>query len=225
MVEVAGKTMVQRVVDALRESGEIQKIVVVGDAAADGVDATLPAGVGFVENVMLGVASTEAASHVLVSSSDIPLVTAEAISDFISRASRAGADFCYPIIPREECLKKYPGMSRTYLKTREGTFTGGNVVMVSPEFMARNEEVIKRAYAARKKVLSLALMIGLGVLARALIAQLGFPRVLSIPDLERVVGRMLGGRVAAVVSPYPEIGEDVDRASDLEQVRKALGAE
>ena len=33
---------------------------------------------------------------------------------------------------------------------------------------------------------------------------------------------MLGGKVAAVVSAYPEIGEDVDKASDLNAVLEIL---
>jgi hypothetical protein len=48
--------------------------------------------------------------------------------------------------------------------------------------------------------------------------------VLRISMLERAVSRMLDAKVAAVVSAYPEIGEDVDKPSDLEVVRRILGS-
>ena len=44
----------------------------------------------------------------------------------------------------------------------------------------------------------------------------------TVWDLPFGRGRMLGGKVAAVVTAYPEIGEDVDKPSDLAAVRKIL---
>lgn len=224
MVEVGGKTMLQWIVDAIKASGRVERVTVIGDAAADGVDAVLPAGEGFLENIMLGISRADSQERLLIACSDIPLVTAEAISDFIERSEALEADFCYPIIPKEECLRKYPGISRTYLRTREGTFTGGNLVVVSPEFMRHNEEAIMQAYMARKRVFSLAKMIGFGTLLRAIAAQLLFPRLLTVPQLERAVGRMVSGTVRAVVTEYPEIGEDVDKPEDLEQIQAVLAA-
>ncbi|MDO8629689.1 MAG: NTP transferase domain-containing protein, partial [Phycisphaerales bacterium] len=42
MTEVAGKTMLQWEVDAMRQSGAISRIYAVGDCAADGIDEVLP---------------------------------------------------------------------------------------------------------------------------------------------------------------------------------------
>jgi hypothetical protein len=67
-------------------------------------------------------------------------------------------------------------------------------------------------------------MIGMGVLARVMLARV-MPSVLRVSMLERAVEHMLGARVAAVVSDYPEIGEDVDKPSDLEAVRRILDQE
>lgn len=222
MVEIGGKTMLQWVVDALNASGRLQRVLVIGDAAADGVDIVLPGGDSFLDNIMLGLKHVESQDRALVVCSDIPLITGEAVSDFVRRAEETGADFCYPIISKQDCMSKYPGISRTYLKIREGTFTGGNMVLVSPEFMQRNEEVIKQAYTSRKNVVALARIIGFATLIRAVMAQLLFPSLLAIPRLEQRVGNMLGGSVRAVVSPYPEIGEDVDKLEDVEEIRKVM---
>ena len=158
----------------------------------------------------------------LIVSSDIPLLTPEAVEDFIERAQKTGADLAYPIIPRSHCERRYPGLKRTYLKTGDGVFTGGNLMLVSRDFIAKTGRSAG-AYAARKQVLKLARMIGIGVLFRVILGQV-IPQVLRVSVLERAVSRMLGAKVSAVVSAYPEIGEDVDKPSDLAEVRKYLAS-
>ena len=96
-------------------------------------------------------------------------------------------------------------------------------MLVRPEFLARNWEAVENAFAARKRVWKLARMIGIGVLIRVITAR-ALPSLLRISMLERAAGRMLGAQVAAVVSAYPEIGEDVDKPSDLEAVERFLEA-
>ncbi|MGB9620585.1 MAG: hypothetical protein ACPL7K_09255, partial [Armatimonadota bacterium] len=152
---------------------------------------------------------------------DIPLLTPEAVDDFLERAMKLDADLAYPIIPRAHCEARYPGIKRTYLRTGDGVFTGGNLMLVRPEFVIRNWETIARAHAARKHVLQLARMIGAGVLFRCLAARL-FPGLLRVSMLENAAGRMLGARLAAVVCAHPEIGEDVDKPSDVKVVERFL---
>jgi hypothetical protein len=105
--------------------------------------------------------------------------------------------------------------------TGDGVFTGGNIMLLRPDFVTRNWPAFQDAYAARKRIGKLASMIGIGVLARVILAQ-AYPGALKVAALERAVSRMLGGKVAAVISAYPEIGEDVDKPSDLAAVRKIL---
>ncbi|HOM70967.1 MAG TPA: nucleotidyltransferase family protein [Armatimonadota bacterium] len=222
MIQIGQKTMLQWIVDALKSSKTIGRIVAVGDVSADGLDEVVKPGIGFIENIMLGVRACGDVDQVLVLTSDIPLLTPDAVDDFVTASLETGADMCYPIIPKQVCLEKYPTMKRTCLKTAQGEFTGGNMVLASPEFLKRNETQIAGAYAARKKPLKLASMIGFGTVIRMLIGQVLFPSAFSVPLLEKTLSGILGGSVSAVVSQYPEIGEDVDKISDLEAVRKIL---
>ena len=224
MVEIGPKTMLQWVVDALEDAESVGRIIAVGEVAADGLDEVVPPAGHFLENMVHGLDACGTDGPVLILSSDIPLVTGDAVVDFVERALASGGEMCYPIIPKDACLAKYPQMKRTYLKTKEGTFTGGNMVLLSPAFLQRNEREIARAYAARKKPFALARTIGLGILLRALLAQLLFPALLPIPMLERALSEMLGGRVVAIITSYVEIGEDVDKVADLEAVRAILAA-
>ena len=221
MVRVGDKTMLQWVVDALRGSPSIGRILAVGDVAADGLDGVVEPGDDLVSNVKRGIEELDTKEPVLVVCSDIPLLTARAVEDFVDRAVPLKADLAYPILPKAHCEKRYPELKRTYLKTADGVFTGGNLMLLSPEFVFSNWEAIANAHAARKHILKLARMIGIGVFLRVILAQLA-PCVLSVSVLERAASRVLGAKVVAVVSAYPEIGEDVDKPSDLAVVRKIL---
>lgn len=223
MVKIGQKTMLQWMVDALRAAESIGRIRAVGEVSADGLDEIIKPGENFLKNLMTGVLACSSEEPVLVLSCDIPLLTSEAVDDFVTRAAASGGDMCYPIITRESCMEKYPNLKRTFLKTREGTFTGGNILLLSPAFLKKNERRISEAYEARKNVFKLARMVGIGVLLRAIIAQTISPKVLEVSMLERAVSKMLDGKVVAIRSDYPEIGEDVDKADDLEQVRRILG--
>jgi 2-phospho-L-lactate guanylyltransferase (CobY/MobA/RfbA family) len=221
MIHVAGKSMLQWVVDALRGASSVGRIAAVGSVSADGLDLVVEPGGNLVENIRRGIEALNADGPVLVVCSDIPLLTPEAVEDFLERAEKLEVDLAYPILPRAHCEARYPGIKRTYLRTGDGVFTGGNIMLIRPEFVSRNWEAIAGAYAARKHVLKLARMIGIGVLIRVLAARV-FSGLLRISMLERAAGRMLDARVAAVVSAYPEIGEDVDKPSDLKAVQRFL---
>ena len=221
MIEINGKTMLQWMLDALRRSKSLDKIVAVGDVEAEGLDAVIEPGDSLMDNMKKGIDSLNSNDPVLILSSDIPLISSESVDDFLDRAISLDVDMAYPVIPKTYCEKRYPELKRTYLKTADGVFTGGNIMLLKPEFVANNWDTIASTYAARKHVLMLARIIGIDVLVRVLAAQV-FPSMLRISMLERSVSRMLGAEVRAVVSAYPEIGEDIDKPSDLSVVRQML---
>ncbi|MCH1927236.1 hypothetical protein L6232_20735, partial [Shewanella sp. C31] len=67
----------------------------------------------------------------------------------------------------------------------------------------------KRVVALRKRPLALARMIGLDVLLKLLLGRL------SVAELEARAGRILGVEARALLTPFPEVGVDVDREADL----------
>lgn len=223
MIPLGGKSMLQWVVDALRGSECVGRVAAVGSVNADGLDQVIEPGDSLVSNMRRGIEALGDADRVLVVSSDIPLLTPEAVQDFVEKSSRLDADLAYPIHTQPCCESRFPGFRRTYLTTADGVFTGGNMMLVRPDFVFRNWDIIADAYSARKQVLKLARMIGMGVLLRVLAARL-FPGALRISMLEDAASRMLQAKVRAVVSDYPEIGEDVDKQSDLDAVRELLAS-
>ena len=98
------------------------------------------------------------------------------------------------------------------------------MALVSADFVMRNRDVIFRAYESRKSVFKLAGMVGWGVLARVLAAQLVWPAAVGIPTLESAVSRLLNGKLRAIVTSYVEIGEDVDKPEDVAAMEEILAA-
>jgi molybdopterin-guanine dinucleotide biosynthesis protein A len=214
-----GGTMLDRVVAALRECPSVGGITVVGDLPDSSDYRRVTDQGGFVENLFAGVkAAVERAAgaeHVLVATADIPFITPEAVEDFLRGGKALGADIVYPIADVEECQRRFPEMKRTALGLRDGRYTGGNVMLVRPEFLRAHGGRIAAGYAARKSPLRLALMLGLGTTLRAALAMAGLRSVLSVKQLETAASHMLGGTARAYVSPYPEIATDVDKVGDL----------
>lgn len=222
LLEVGGRPIIHTILAALRGSPEIGAVALVApepvQAAAgdDAVDIRVPAADSFLDNLEQGVrAARAAADRVLVITGDLPLLTSAAVDDLVRQATSAHADVAYPIIPRESCERQFPGARRTYVRLREGTFTGGNGVVLARDFVERRRELIGRLYAARKNPLKLAAVLGLRFVVGLLLGRL------TIPHLEARAGAVIAGRVAAVISPHPELGFDVDKLDDLLLARRA----
>jgi len=120
---IAGKKMVQYVIDALDKASHVGDICVVGNTKCEGVNRIIPAGGSMIDNLIAGINAYGNTGAVLVATADIPLLTPEAVDDFIERCVEHEADFYYPIISRELSEKRFPGMRRTYARIAEGTNT------------------------------------------------------------------------------------------------------
>jgi len=224
---LGGRTMLDYVTAALGGAMSVRDIHVVGEVPAGPGYQVVKGGATLLDNLMAGLRAAEnggGGDRVLISTSDIPFLTPEAVEDFLSRATQSGADLCCSYVPVEMCSARFPDMKRTAVKLREGRMTLGNLMLVNPQFLLANQVLISRAYDARKSPVQVARLLGAGLLARLLLAQLFAPSLLPISALESGVGRLLGGaRAAGVRSEYPEIGTDVDKPADVAVARRLLG--
>lgn len=222
LISIMGRPMVHYVIDALKASESIDRIVLVGpvdplkvEGEFEGVD-LVQSGSSMVENIQIGIDHLGEDRPVLVVTSDIPLLVAEAVDDFISRTESVSADLYYPIIAKEINDERYPGVRRTYVRLKDGIFTGGNLALVEPEIVPACREVFARAVALRKKPWKLSRLLGF-----AFIFKLLFNR-LTLQEIEARVETVLGFRGVAVITPYPEMGIDVDKPDDFQLVEKLL---
>jgi hypothetical protein len=171
-----------------------------------------PGGAHFVESVRLGLERVRTDTFLLVTV-DLPCLKADSLGRFIELCDPA-VGLNYPIVPAEVCQREFPGLKRTTLRLREGTFTGGNVALLNRDLMRRALPVLEAAYAARKSPLRLARMAGPSVLGQVVLGRL-FPASLRLKRLEQAVGKFLGVEVRAVVGQDADIATDVDSAAQM----------
>lgn len=225
LIDVHGRPMIEWVLEAVRACPRIRKIVVVSpETVAEGADLAgsgaqwTACGHNVVENMLQGIAFLEKdggpTENVLLVTSDIPLLTAEAVSDFIDRCEQCEADLYYPIVSQEANEATFPGVRRTYVTLKEGVFTGGNMALLKPGVVSASRNLIEQAFAMRKKPWQLSRLLGFRFIVKLLF------RRLAIREIEARITDILGCRGMAVICPYPEVGFDVDKPADLHLTRE-----
>jgi GTP:adenosylcobinamide-phosphate guanylyltransferase len=216
LLEVGGQPIVERVLAALRGAAEIGKVALVAPlpvqavASEEAVDARVVAGDSYVDNMAGGVTATSPGSdRLLIITGDLPLITAAAVDDFVRQSLASRAVLCYAIIPKESSERRFPGGRRTYVRLREGTFTGGNAIVVTRDFVELQRHLLDRLFAVRKNPLKMASLLGVRFVFGLLTHRL------TLPHIEARASAILGARAAAIISAYPELGFDVDKLDDL----------
>lgn len=230
LIPVGNEPMIAHVAAALSRARRIGSIVCVGPpavlaAAAQALDrrgqgqrlVPSEAGRSLLENLERGLAQART-PYVVVVTSDIPLVGGHMVDDFVARCEQApqAQDVWYAVVERSVGEARYPGVRRTWIRLADGTFTGGNLAVVERGIVERTRRLLERAIEGRKSPLALARLLGAGALWRFLWGRL------TMAEAEQRVGRILGIRGRAVVTPYPEIGIDVDKPADLLLARRHL---
>lgn len=127
------------------------------------------------------------------------------------------ADLYYPIVDKRVGELKYPVVKRTYVNLREGVFTGGNLFLVNPEIVEHTAPRVRKFLDYRKNPLKMVTLLGFSFLLRYLVL-----KNLTLSELEQKVSDMWAIRGAVIVSPWPEVGIDVDKPSDLQLARAVL---
>ena len=222
LVPIAGRPMIEWVVDALRASSTIGEIAVVmpsGDhlgSWAQKVDHIVLSDGDFIDNAIAGAVVFENGRHVLGITGDLPALTPEAVDDYVIRSLEAGAEFSYPLVRAQDMEAQFPGSQRTYVKVAGGPVTGGNMVLISADLLKRNREIGQRLFDARKNPAAMARVIGIPFIVKYVTGQL------RVDDVERKMGQLLGAKCAAIYTRHACIGADVDKPIDVVVAERVL---
>ncbi|WP_054695169.1 nucleotidyltransferase family protein [Syntrophomonas palmitatica] len=153
---------------------------------------------------------------ILIMPSDIPFITTEAIDDFIRETEKIEADFFYPVTSKEVNERRFPGVRRTYARLKDGIFTGGNLFILRSAVIEQIMDMALKLVERRKNLLAISRLFGLGLMWKYITGRL------SIAAAEKRFQEILGIRGKAIISPYAEVGVDVDKPADLELAHKHL---
>jgi GTP:adenosylcobinamide-phosphate guanylyltransferase len=225
MVDIAGKPMIQWVLDALGDARHVDNVIIIGLSPKSGVTCKKPlcyiSNQGhMLANVVAGVDKSleldPKAEYVLIASSDIPGITAEMVDWLIETCMETKQDIYYGVVPREVMEKRYPGSNRTYTKLKDIQLCGADMhishVTMATEHLDMWEELIGN----RKSPLRQAATIGLGTLLRVA------TRSIALDELVDVITKRLNITGRPIVWEHAEPGMDVDKPHQLELIREDM---
>ncbi|TAK14804.1 MAG: hypothetical protein EPO32_00510 [Anaerolineae bacterium] len=225
LVDVAGKPMIQWILDAISKAKKVENVVIIGlDESASLTCAKklhyVPNQGGMVDNIRAGtqkvVDLNPSATHVLIVSSDIPTISPEMVDWTVETCLQTDHDMYYNVVERSVMESRFPGSNRTYTKLKGIQVCGGDMNVVKTWVVLSQRGLWNRLEASRKNVLKQASLVGFDTLFMILF------RLVDLAGAEKQVSKRMGLKARAVMCPYAEIGMDVDKPNQLEMLRADL---
>jgi len=228
LIPLDGKTVLERTIEALRATGCVERIVVIGPEeiaehpASKEADAVLPEGGNSgPANIIRGLqwlheADGQHAERVMVVTTDLPFLTPQGIVAFLDSCD-PNADICAPLVSKETFESRYPGSGNEYVSLADGRWTMGCVFLVDPEAILRNRLLIERVFSVRKSQLGMARLLGLGFILRFATGRL------AITHIEERCGALLGCSSRAIRDSAPELAYDIDTPEEWRYAAGTVG--
>lgn len=226
LIEVGGRTMIERVVGALAALPQIRRIVIAIDrsevlASLEGLRApactktvaTMPAASG--PSASVAAALQQEGTPLLVTTADHALLRPEWVSRFLG-ACPAEADVVVALARRQAVLAAVPDTRRTYLRFADGEFSGCNLFMLATPAAAGVIDLWQQLEAERKHPVRMMLRLGISFALRYRLGLLRLDQALAR------LGQLAGARVGFVELPDGRAAIDVDKPADLELVRRLV---
>ena len=206
------------VVDALRQCDRVDKIVCVGpDAIQDkvkGVDRWLPEPIpsGIPQgpaNILKGLQRVNPDRLALVCTSDLPFLTAEAVSDFINRLD-LDADVVGGIVSAKAYEARFVNAPASeYVGLADvGPTTIGCLFAVRPSIIMGKMDLVANAFNARKSLWCMVRLLG-----PRLLWEFATKRM-SLTSITARLERLLGCSVKVLRDVHPEAAFDIDTIED-----------
>lgn len=227
LIAIAGETILERTIRALRESGRVRRIVVIGPSelrghpACAGADAVLDEAATGPDNIFLGVdhlaAQPDAIDGMLVVTTDLPFLDAGVVNRYLDLCTE-DRGFCIPLISRQEFTTRYVGATATFVGLRDGEWTAGCMYAAKVSALRAARPHIERVFEQRKSKFGMARLLGFGFVVGYL------TKTLTVQSVERKVKALLNCDCAAIAGSPPELAYDIDDLEDYLYARDHVRA-
>ena len=205
--------VMQRVVNALRDSGCVRRIIGVAPPAVQeaitGVDEWRTSVDSGPDNIRAGLRLVAPDAPALVCTSDLPLLTAASVRAFVAD-TRPDTDISVGVVRAAAYQSAYPDSPMSIFAPFHdfGPVTMSCLFRVRPALLARNGSLLDRAFAGRKSQFQMASLLGPRLLwqfAR---------RRLSVRDVQQRAETLLRCRADVLRDVPPDLAFDIDTADD-----------
>ena len=231
---VNNKSMIERVIDALKENSSVHNITIslaknisietespnlnkkIQNNEVNKIDSdTSP-----VRSILKFIQTSKNNSTLLVTTADHALLSNNIVNDFITQFDSKNYDAAVAILPLDILIKKYPSLNRTRLKFSDGDFKGCNLFLFKNEKSAEKIlEFWQKIEMYRKEPLKMIRALGPFLLL------LYMTRQLSLQEALAALGQKTGLKLQAIKLTQPEAAIDVDSRADLDFVRSIAASQ
>lgn len=227
LLPMGDKLMIQWVAEALMQSKHITGLVIVGMEAGEFDDSNLnvqytPSLGNIIDNVKVGIELAEKADphfqKAIICSSDVPLINADLIDEFIDICLETDHDLYYPVVEEQTLEKRFPNSMRTFTPMKGGRYTGGDVMMVDKRAVKINLELMRGLTGQRKNFFQQARMIGFTFIFRFIF------HLMDIEEAGERASKTLNIKGRILDYPRAEIGMDVDKLHQYQMVKADIEA-
>ncbi|HAV78344.1 MAG TPA: hypothetical protein DCX53_13435 [Anaerolineae bacterium] len=226
LVDVAGKPMIQWVVDALSGAKHVSNIIIVGLSPKNKLKSRKPlhylSNQGrLLSNIVAGVDKSlelnKKNKYVMVVSSDIPTLKPEMVDWLVDTTMETNDDLYYGVCPKKVMEKRFPGANRTYIHLKDMDICGADINVVHVDMANKKYlDVWESLIVKRKNPVAQAMAMGW------LTSFLYLTRQLTLADSVRRVCERINIKGRAIIWSHAEPCMDVDKPHQLELLRKDL---
>ena len=220
LVEIGGKSMLARVMEAVSAFAPDGRLLVVcrddpayAEAAGSGrAFQRIDPAAGPAASALAAMGRLDPSDPVLLVTGDHPLLQPDWLQQFVTRAAATGADAVVGLADHAAIAARFPESRRTRYRFSDISVCGTNLFYFAGVHGREVAEQWRVFEANRKKPWKIVGRLGPWNLVRYLAGRL------SLPAAMEALSRRLGSRVGAVMVDAPEAAVDVDSHADLELV-------
>lgn len=225
LIDIAGKPMIQWVLDALSDARHVDNVIIVGLSPKNELACKKPlhylSNQGrMLANVVTGVNKSleldKKTQYVLVVSADIPSLKPEMVDWLVETAMQTKDDLYYGVCTREVMEARFPGSNRTYTKLKGIELCGADINLTHVRMATEHLDMWESLIGTRKSPFRQAGIIGLGTLFQVI------TRSITLEDLVEKVCKRIGIKGHVIIWPHAEACMDVDKSHQLEIMREDL---
>lgn len=223
LIDIAGKPMIQWILDALGNSKKVDNVIVIGLTPRSGLTCKKPlhyvSNQGrMLANIVTGVNKSielnKKNEYVLLVSSDIPSIKGEMVDWLVNTAMQTKDDLYYGVCAREVMEARFPTSHRTYTKLKNMEVCGADVNVIHVNQVTQHLDTWEALIGNRKSPLRQAAVIGWDTLFQL------FTRQFTLQALVERASERIGIKGRAIVWSQAEPCMDIDKPHQLELMRE-----
>ena len=225
LIDLAGKPMVQWVLDALGEAKKVDQVIVIGLSPKSGLTCKKP--LHYVSNQGRMLANITAGvnkslelnprgEYVLIVSSDIPGLKGDMVDWLVKTCMQTKDDLYYGVCPREVMEARYPESNRTFTKLKDMEVCGSDINVTHVRMVTEHLETWEQLIGNRKSPLRQAAVIGVDTFFQLATGQF------TLQGLVERASQRIGIKGRAIIWDKAEPCMDVDKPHQLELMREDL---